>query len=143
LKNKKQSTVSYKLEQQLYQPIKLHLESMAFVLQKEQMPFYEYKIDIYSYCEKTRQTVAVELKLSNFAKAVRQALLYQLCSDLVYIAMPLSNANRCEKETVRRYGIGIIGIDDLGGCTIIENAAVSSVVRCDYKRALVAQIEGV
>ena len=141
LKTKKQNITHIKLEEQLYLPVKRHLLSEAFSIQKEQMQFYEYKIDIYCYSHAKEQTAAVELKVSDFNKAVKQALIYQLCSDLVFIAMPIFEANNCSKDLIKQYGIGIIGVDGKGSCTVIEDAVVSKFVRRNYKNILIAQME--
>ena len=57
-------------------------------MQKVELPFYEYRIDLYGFSCEENSTVAIELKLSDWRRAVEQAMLYQLCADLVYIAMP-------------------------------------------------------
>lgn len=140
MKTKKTNIKDIRIEQELYLPVKLHLASKSFIYQKEQMQFYEYRIDIYSYCIENNKTIAVELKISDFAKAIRQALIYQLCSDLVFIAMPITNAVKCNKDVIKRYGIGIIGVDEQGCCSILERAKTSTVIRRDYKKALIAEL---
>lgn len=59
--------------------------------------------------------IAIELKLSDWKKALVQAQNYQLAADLVYIAFPLE---KCElvikraKERLERKGIGLLAVDE-------------------------------
>ena len=58
-----------------------------------ELPFYEHRIDLYAYSVELDCTVAVELKLRKWRRALEQALLYQLCSDYVFIAVPATTAS--------------------------------------------------
>ena len=82
------NTQTFRREQDLAHPVRRYLRNRAFRRQVEEMPFYEYRMDMYGYSRRDDLTVAVELKLKKWTRAIEQALLYQLCSDLVYIAMP-------------------------------------------------------
>ncbi|GAG43766.1 unnamed protein product, partial [marine sediment metagenome] len=50
--------------------------------------FYEYRIDLFAFSQKLDVTIAVELKLHRWRRALEQSLLYQLCADFVFIALP-------------------------------------------------------
>ena len=57
------------------------------------------------------KTIAVELKLRKWQKALQQAALYQLCSDYSYVAMPKKVAQSLERKPFRAAGIGILAVD--------------------------------
>lgn len=65
--------------------------------------------------QKNDHIIAIELKLSDWKKALVQAQNYQLAADLVYIAFPLV---KCElvvkraKETLETKGIGLLAVDE-------------------------------
>jgi hypothetical protein len=60
---------------------------------------------------------AVELKMREWAEALRQALAYQLGADHVWVAMPLATAGRAYRQRWRflAAGVGLLAIDDRGG----------------------------
>jgi hypothetical protein len=57
------------------------------------------------------KTIAVELKLTKWQKALQQAALYQLCSDYSYVAMPKKVAEALQHGFFSAAGIGILGVD--------------------------------
>src|SRR5258708_38688220 len=75
-----------------------------------ELPFYGHRIDLYGYSTETDRTVAVELKLRDWRRALEQALVYQLCSDYVFIAVPASTAKRVDRDELRSHGIGLIAV---------------------------------
>jgi hypothetical protein len=100
------------------------------------MQFYEYRIDLYALSHRTGQTMAVELKLHKWRRALEQALLYQLCADFVFIGMPDRNLSRVDKDLLATKGIGIIGVSE-HGCQLVLPARQSMEVRDHYKRQYV------
>lgn len=60
--------------------------------------------------------VAVELKLTDWRHALRQAVAYQLAADESWVAMPLAGASRAYREAwrFRREGVGLLAVDDAG-----------------------------
>lgn len=99
-----------------------------------ELPFYEHRIDLYAYSAELNRTVAVELKLRRWRRALEQALLYQLCSDYTFIAVPESTARRIDLEELRRHGIGLLSVS---GPRCMEQlpAAPSLVVNPNYRAA--------
>ncbi len=126
---------TFSREAQLYDPVARFLRSQGFRLQLPEVPFYEYRIDLYSFCKKTDVTVAVELKLTDWKRAFEQALLYQLCSDLVYVAMPERSANRVVQADFVNNGIGLIAVCDSGKCQLLIKAFDHSEVRRFYRQS--------
>lgn len=105
-----------------------------------ELPFYEHRIDLYGYSSGTERTVAVELKLRDWRRALQQALLYQLCSDFVFIAVPLATARRIDLEQLRTHGIGLLSVDD-DHCVEELPAISSPVLNPHYKAQFTAMIQ--
>jgi len=63
------------------------------------------------------RVVAVELKLSDWRRALRQAVAYQVAVDEAWVAMPLPAAARAYREAwrFRDEGVGLLAVDDRGG----------------------------
>ena len=120
-------------ESQLLPAVARFAELKGFGLQAVELPFYEYRIDLYGYSPKKNATMAIELKLSDWRRALHQTLLYQLCSDLVYIAMPERSAQRVEVSELRQNGVGLIAVSELGGCACILRAEQHAEVRQFYR----------
>src|SRR6266700_4167207 len=103
-------------EKQLLKPVAKFAQEQGFCLQEHELPFYEYRIDLYGFSALRNSTVAFELKLANWRRALEQALLYQLCSDYVYIAMPERSAGKVDISQLRTQGIGLVSVRESGGC---------------------------
>jgi len=133
---KSRSTVTkFSKERQLRVPVARFAKRQGFCLQTVELPFYEYRIDLYGFSRKNDATVAIELKLSNWRKALVQAMLYQLCADLVYIAMPESSARRVDTSELEFCGVGLIGVRDSGRCTCMLAARTHEEVRQNYRQS--------
>lgn len=123
----------FRRESELAEPVARFLRTHAFAHQLREVPFYEYRMDMYGYSQSKQLTVAVELKLTKWSRAVSQALLYQLCSDLVYIAMPTLVAKRIDALRLQELGLGIIGVE-AARCREILAPRLSPVVRAHYRK---------
>jgi hypothetical protein len=120
-------------ESELLEPVAKFATREGFSLQVAELPFYEYSIDLYGFCRKQNSTIAIELKLSNWKRALRQAILYQLCSDFVYIAMPESSTKRVDLDALRENAIGLIAVRDSGRCDFVLPAGQHKEVRSFYR----------
>ena len=107
---------------------------------KQELPFYEHRIDLYGYSAETGCTVAVELKLRKWRRAFEQALVYQLCSDYVFIAVPSATVRLIDLEELRSHGIGLLAVS---GKQCVEKlpAVLSPVLNPKYKAAYTAIVE--
>ena len=131
---KSQNTATrFSRESDLLGPVAKFATNEGFRLQVSEMPFYEYSIDLYGFSTKQDSTVAVELKLLDWKRALRQAVLYQLCSDLVYIAMPEKSAQRVDVEELKRNGIGLIAVCNSGKCSYLLKASHHGEMRSYYR----------
>lgn len=65
--------------------------------------------------QKNNDIIAIELKLTDWKKAIVQAQNYQLAADLVYIVFPSSKCDlvikRAKKKLMSK-GIGLISVDE-------------------------------
>ena len=105
--------MSFDYEHELIHPVYTHFASSAEII------FYEVAI---GFCradmivfQKNNTSIAIELKLSDWKKALIQAQNYQLATDFVYLAFPLS---KCElvlkraKKKLQQKGIGLLSINE-------------------------------
>ena len=104
----------------------------GFRWQERELPFYEYRIDLYGYSRPTRMTLAIELKLHDWKRALQQTLIYQLCADLVYAALPRRNVAPRVLSSFREAGLGIIAVDDYRRCRVVLNPLRSCEVLEQY-----------
>src|SRR5690349_5306325 len=98
-----------------------HLASMGYCVQIEERGFHDYSIDLYGLTACRSNTVAVELKLTNWQRAIEQALVYQLCAHSVYIAVPTRTAQRVDVALIEKHGIGMLAVDPSGSCVVVVN----------------------
>lgn len=129
-------------ESTLLAPVQRSLRRRGFGHQRDEVQFFEYSIDLYGYAASTQTTVAVELKLSRWTRAFEQALVYQLCADYVYLALPWTAAKRVEIPLLEEHELGLIGIQPGPRCVILCPAQQSTVVMPDYRDFYVEFLEG-
>jgi len=122
-------------ESQLLDPVARFAKLKGFCLQTAELPFYEYRIDLYGFSSERNVTIAVELKLADWRRALDQAMLYQLCSDLVYIAMPEKSAKKVNMTELRDNRVGLIAVLESGACSCVIKALEHDEVRECYRSA--------
>lgn len=120
-------------ESAMLDPVASYIRRKGYRRQRAELQFYEYRIDLYGFSRDRNETLAVELKLRNWRRAVEQALLYQLCADRVFIALPTRASSRVDPELLRLHGIGLIAVSDASRCLQVIPALPSNVVRCHYR----------
>lgn len=99
-------------------------------------------MDLYGYCAGSHMTIAVELKLSRWNRAFEQALVYQLCADHVYLALPFTSAMRVEIPLLERNGLGLIGVRPGPRCIMLLQAQQSTVLLPSYREFYVELMQG-
>ena len=132
--------LNFKKEKQLYKPIENFLKNRKYSYVHSELGFYEYKIDLFGYSKSSYKTISVELKLKNWQKALQQSLIYQLCSDYVYIAMPKSFLHTKAVDEISKCGIGIISVYPSGYCKTVLGSQESPVVQHQYKTWFIENI---
>lgn len=131
----------YTSESDLLAPVQESLRRRGYDRQRHEVQFFEYSIDLYGFASPVQTTVAVELKLSRWSRAFEQGLVYQLCADYVYIALPWRAAKRVEVPLLQRHGLGLIGVQPGPRCVILCPAQQSSVVMPSYREFYVGLLE--
>jgi hypothetical protein len=137
---KKRNTMTFRWESDLKAPILEFLRDRNFKLQQTEVSFYEYRMDVYGYSKQDDLTIAIELKLFKWKRALEQAIIYQLCSDLSYIAMPKSQIHRVDLTNLKTYGIGLISVET-NKCYEILKATPSVVLRPHYRSEYISILE--
>jgi len=126
--------MSYRPEAELTQPVLRYFQKKGFHWQATELQFYEYSIDIYGFSKSADKTVSVELKIKDWKRAFEQTLIYQLCSDLVIMAIPKETIHRVERAILQREGIGLLCVWPNNRCRIILQPRPSHVLSDSYKR---------
>ena len=127
--------LTFEREVHLEDPIARHLKGRHFRLLSKEAPFYDYRIDMFALSTAQNRCVAVELKLTKWRRAFEQALVYQLCADFAFVAMPKNAASRVPVDLFRTHGVGLIAVDRR--CTILIPALQSTVVCQSYRSGLI------
>lgn len=76
-----------------------------------EVPFNGKHIDVLLLSNSTGKLVAIELKMRNWKRALRQAAVYQLCANSVYVALWGAYINENNREAILGYGIGLIAVE--------------------------------
>jgi hypothetical protein len=111
--SKKTSKSKKVAECDLWLPVRRFLKGEGYNRVIRELAFFDRSIDMYgvAWGDEDR-TIAVELKLRKWQKALHQAALYQLCSDYSYVAMPKNVAQTLvEHADFKTAGVGILSVD--------------------------------
>jgi hypothetical protein len=122
------------IEADLTQSVQKYLHRKGYLLQTTELQFYEYSIDIYGLSLINNRTVAIELKIKNWKRALNQTLIYQLCSDLVIMAMPKETIRRVNVDLLEREGIGLLWVNPNNCCRMVLQPQPSLFLKDTYKR---------
>lgn len=119
-------------------PVTRYVRRKGFTLLCPEVPFFEHRIDLFGLSVPTGYTIAIELKLKKWRRALEQALVYQLCSDYVYIALPWEQGRYVElAELVKnRIGLILVGRDKCRTALV----ATKSLETRDYYRREYAEL---
>ena len=128
--------MDYKYEKNLHLYIRRYFINKSFKPYKE-LKFYDRRIDIVAYSASKKKIISVEAKLSNWYKAFQQALIYQLCSDWVYIAMPEGKLKCIDQKKMKKEGIGFLAIYSSNRCRELIKPRRSKNMRPYYKKELI------
>ncbi|MGD0552705.1 MAG: hypothetical protein ABSB25_08645 [Sedimentisphaerales bacterium] len=128
-------------ETALLEPVAKYVRKKGYRFQESEVDFYDYRVDLYAFSRALKQTVAIELKVRDWRRAFEQAIIYQLCADHVYIAMPMESIARIDRIMLAKNDIGLIGVSIGRGCKQILKAGQSHVVREWYKEAFIKSLQ--
>jgi len=135
-------TTRYRHEAALTRPVTAYLRSCGYNRVAREVPFYDHSIDLYALNESGDWSIAVELKLDRWRRALAQALLYQLCADVVTVALPMKHADRVDLSTYAVHGVGLVAVKNDGRCEERLTPRPAGVMRQDYKTECKALMRG-
>jgi hypothetical protein len=109
--------MTFRLESELVGPLTTWLEEAGFEVRLE-VEILGRRADVLG--TRPDDLAAIEMKMRDWAQALRQALTYQVAADRAWVAMPLAAASRAyrhrwEFEAER---VGLLAIDDRGGIRV-------------------------
>ena len=62
-------------------------------------------------CQNDKEIIAIEVKVRNWKRALRQAIIYQLCANRTYVALCHRFSGRVKIEFFLKYGVGLIEVN--------------------------------
>ncbi|HYE62975.1 MAG TPA: hypothetical protein VD997_13345 [Phycisphaerales bacterium] len=133
---------SFKKESSLVKPVRASLRRRGFRRVQQEVQFYEYSMDLYAYSKAQDTTTAIELKLTRWSRAFQQALIYQLCADFVYVALPMATVERVDKSLFECHGVGLIGVRPGPRCVTVIEPKRSNVLDAQYREFYVSLLQG-
>lgn len=94
-------------------------------LTQEEVPFLLKVADLLCFHEGSGECIAVEVKVRDWRKALKQALVYQMMADRVYIALSNKYLKTVDCNLLVENAVGLISIDLNGTVSLISEAALS------------------
>ena len=82
-------------------------------------------VDILCFHTETGDCVAIEVKLRDWRRALRQASVYQLLADRAYVALWDAHIGAVDQNAFRERGVGLITVSIDGNVRHIIDATVS------------------
>lgn len=123
----------HRKEVELREPVARYFHRKGYRWQATELQFYEYNIDIYGFSNNVNRTVSIELKIENWRRAFEQSLVYQLCSDLVFMALPKESVHLVDQKLLQSEGLGLLSVGISGRCQVILEPSLSIVMSNNYK----------
>jgi hypothetical protein len=122
-------------ERELLAPVCSLLASWGCTHVVGELRFFDRLLDVYGISGlRTRRTYAVELKLTRWRDALQQAVIYQLCADYVYVALPAAIVARVDFNQFKAAGVGLLAVHtDSGDVDVILKAARSPLKNARYQ----------
>ena len=124
-------------ELQLQEAVAAYLVRHGFIVMSE-MQFFSKRIDLFAVDRDSLTTIAVEIKIRDWKRALFQARTYLVCADHVFVALPSHLAHNIATKDFDRDSIGLLGVQILEtspltcDVSIIIRAPESVYKRTDY-----------
>lgn len=130
-------------EADLRKPVVEFLKSLGCSKLETEVPLSDRGVDVLGLkTGRGSQSYAVELKLHDWQKALKQAAVYQLCADYCYVAMPCHKAARIDPKDFAEAGVGILGVDpNTKDVRVVLTARKSQVKRSAYSKSVRRSVE--
>jgi hypothetical protein len=125
-------------EEQLYAPILELFGEDYFAAYNVQLG--PKRIDVVLASKITDKIIAIEVKISKWKQAMRQALNYQLAADESYVAILEKHANSINLQEFNKLGIGLIAVNSEGKAVIRISAKPSPRKQNNYSTLLRAYV---
>lgn len=97
-------------ESEMVGMIKTFFEERGFKVVTE-VPMLSRRIDVVCINPQEDCVIAIEAKLQNWKKGIRQASTYRVGSDLVYLAIHREFSHRVNRKLLREARVGLIIVD--------------------------------
>ena len=88
-------------------------------LVREEVPLWTKFVDLYCVHPITGESVAVEVKVLNWKRAIQQANVYSFGADKVFIAVASPFVKRVEIAVLESAGVGLIAVSERDGCKVV------------------------
>ncbi|MFQ5871022.1 MAG: hypothetical protein ACE5IJ_05395 [Thermoplasmata archaeon] len=124
-------------EQNLVDRLEAMLRGGGYEVHREVRLLTRY-IDLVARAPHGGTVLAVEAKVRNWREGLRQALVYRLAADRVFLAVSSQYAHRVNHDLLRSYGIGLITVD--GQAHIVMSAGDSEVIHKSLREQLMSEI---
>jgi hypothetical protein len=92
---------------------------------REEVPFLLKVADLLCLHEDSGECIAIEVKVKDWRKALKQAIVYQMMADRVYIAMSNRHIKSIDHDLLAENAVGLISVDLNGTVCLISEAAPS------------------
>jgi len=107
-----------------------------------ELRFFDRGIDVYGLRKgRETRTYAVELKLTDWQRALQQAAVYQLCANYCFVALPLRTALSLDVQFFKGAGVGVLIVRPDGTVGVLVDAAKSGETRRHYMKAMALHAE--
>ncbi|MGD0406463.1 MAG: hypothetical protein ABSB10_07445 [Candidatus Bathyarchaeia archaeon] len=110
-------------EIELYPPVEFLFKDDYFM--GKEIELGSKKIDLVCVNKYTGKVVAIEFKVKNWKKAIRQAWTYKACANESYIAIPEDRLSLIDQKILASLGLGVISIPNSGPARIFIAAPSS------------------
>jgi hypothetical protein len=134
---KESSATIHKLEKELLSPVMHYLREIGCQQVISELRFFDRGIDVYGIRNsKPRKAYAVELKLTDWKRALQQAAVYQLCSDFSYVALPIRSLPNIDLNPFKECGVGLLIVRSDCSVGVVLEAQKSVEARPHYVEAM-------
>lgn len=124
------------LEIELFPAVEQYYQREGYNVERE-VPMRSRVIDI--ICRNCEEIIAIEIKVRNWKKALRQAIIYQLCANKTYVALCHKYLGGVESDFFLKYGVGLIEVN--GSISINIESKRNVAVNPFYKDAIIQCLE--
>ncbi len=129
--------VAIESEQNLVDRIEVMFRRGGYEVQREVQLLTRY-IDLVARAPESGTVLAVEAKVRNWREGLRQAIVYRLAADQVFLAVSTRFVHRVNHDLLSSFGIGLIAVD--GQAEIVMPAEGSEVIHKSLQDELISEI---